>query len=130
MRRRFRWRILSPPAYGPRTHSRSRSTLPKTESSSSRVGRPTASTRPVPLHPQATTVEVRAELLQNNCLPAAIAAEPAAKVEDVISAVDRVRRTPPTAPNGILLNGIVAPELPEPAERLRAALLAEYKEET
>jgi len=68
--------------------------------------------------------------LQNNCLPAAIAAEPAAKVEDVISAVDRVRRTPPTAPNGILLNGIVAPELPEPAERLRAALLAEYKEET
>jgi hypothetical protein len=61
-----------------------------------------------------------------DCLPTALGA----KVELVMWAIDRIRRAPATALNSILLNGIVAPELPEPAESLRATLLAEYKNET
>ena len=90
------------------------------------MGRPSASARPVPFHPQATTVKVRAELLQANCLPTALAA----KVELVMWTLDRIHRAPATALNSILLNGIVAPELPEHSERLGATLLAEHKKET
>jgi hypothetical protein len=90
------------------------------------VGRPSASARPVPRHPQATTVDVRAELLQADCLQTALDAN----VELVMWAIDRSHRDPATDLNSILLNGIIAPELPEPSERFRATLLAECKKET
>jgi hypothetical protein len=80
------------------------------------------------LSPHSTHVELPAELIQDSCLLAALAAEPATKVEDVMSAIEyfRVHWIPDgevPVPLRAILNVTVAPGLPEPAERLRAATL-------
>jgi len=80
------------------------------------------------LSPHSKHVELPAELIEDSCILAALAAEPATKVEDVMSAVEyfRVHWIPagdvPVALRA-MLNVTVAPGLLEPAERLRAARL-------
>ena len=80
------------------------------------------------LIPHSKHVELPALLLQDICLPAAVAAEPTANVADVISAVEyfRVHSSPAgAAPLRAMLNPTVVPGLPEPAETLRAVVCAE-----
>ena len=80
------------------------------------------------LIPHSKHVELPALLVQDICLPAAVAAEPTANVADVMSAVEyfRVHSSPAgAAPFRAMLNPTVVPGLPEPADTLRAALWAE-----
>jgi hypothetical protein len=85
------------------------------------------------LIPHSKHVEVPALLVQDNCFPAAVAAEPTAIVADVMSAVEYFKvhsSAAGAAPFIAMLNPTVVPGLPEPADTLRAVLWAKQHEHT